>query len=190
MAVSDQILSAAQAAGINPPQLALEVAIQESGLNQNARGAAGEIGIFQLLPSTAAMLGVDPTDPAQNIQGGCRYLAMLLTQFGDPVAAVAAYNAGPGTVQNAIGSYGRDASSGYPAWFHGIPSSTQSYVSSIFNNLNTQYAINFNLGIPEPAASGSAPSTGVTAAGVPTTAPSPWILAIAIGGLALLWLFS
>lgn len=182
MSLSDQILSAASAAGINPPQLALEVAIQESGLNPNARGSNGEIGIFQLLPSTAASLGVDPTDPTQNIQGGITYLGSMLARFGDPVAAVAAYNAGPGAVSSAIGLYGNDTSSGYPAWFQGIPSSTKSYVIAIFNNLASAYSINFNLGTPEPTASDETSS-----AGLPSSTPPAWIFALAIGGLAFLW---
>jgi soluble lytic murein transglycosylase-like protein len=52
------------------------------------------------MPGTAAALGVtDAFDPAQNLDGGARYLRQLLDQFGDPRLAVAAYNAGPGAVK-------------------------------------------------------------------------------------------
>lgn len=82
-----------------PPSLALAVAQIESSMNPAARSSAGAIGLFQLMPSTAAGLGVDPNDPLQNIQGGVEYLSQLLTQYnGDTSLALAAYNAGPGNV--------------------------------------------------------------------------------------------
>lgn len=82
-----------------PPSLALAVAQIESSMNPTARSSAGAIGLFQLMPSTAAGLGVDPNDPLQNIQGGVEYLSQLLTQYnGDTSLALAAYNAGPGNV--------------------------------------------------------------------------------------------
>jgi Transglycosylase SLT domain len=118
------ITSAATAVGV-PPSLALAVANQESGFNQSAIGSSGEVGIFQLMPGTAAQLGVNPYDESENIQGGVSYLSQLLTQFGgDPSLALAAYNAGPGRVQTAVSSSGSD-------WFSAIPASTQSYVSSV-----------------------------------------------------------
>src|SRR5579864_1756835 len=63
------IQQAAAKYGVDPA-LALAVANQESGYNQAARSSAGAIGIMQLMPSTAAGLGVDPTDAAQNVDGG------------------------------------------------------------------------------------------------------------------------
>ena len=74
---------------------------QESGFDPSACSSAGALGLTQLMPSTAASLGVaEPLDPAQSIEGGARYLSGLLHQFGGNTAnALAAYNAGPGAVE-------------------------------------------------------------------------------------------
>lgn len=64
-----------------------------------ARSPKGAFGRAQLMPGTAADLGVDPNDPAQNVEGGARYLAGLYKQFRSWPLAVAAYNAGPGAVK-------------------------------------------------------------------------------------------
>jgi soluble lytic murein transglycosylase-like protein len=95
--LQDQIRDTALRYGVDPA-VALAVAQQESGFSQGARGAAGEVGVFQLLPSTAAGLGVNPYDEGQNIQGGVSYLAQLYRQFGDWTKALAAYNGGPGNM--------------------------------------------------------------------------------------------
>ena len=104
----------------------------ESNFNANAYSSAGAIGLGQLMPRTAEALGVNPYDPAQNIEGACSYLATQINNFSGwayPVEfALAAYNAGP----NAVREYG------------GIPpyAETQNYVSKIrseyyglYNNL-------------------------------------------------------
>lgn len=125
--VPDLITQAAQSAGVDPA-LAIAVAMRESSLNQAAVGSAGEQGVFQLMPSTAAGLSVDPTDLHQNIAGGVAYLAQQLRTFGgDQAKALAAYNCGPGCVRQAITAGGDN-------WFAHIPPSTQAYVTSILGN--------------------------------------------------------
>lgn len=71
----------------------------ESGGDIGAISSKGAIGPMQIMPATAKQLGIDPNDWKQNIQGGVKYMGQMLSQFGDPRLAVAAYNAGPGNVQ-------------------------------------------------------------------------------------------
>lgn len=94
-----EAVRAAQAAGIDP-DLFLRLVQQESGFNANAVSSKGALGPAQLMPATAAELGVDPNDPIQNLQGGARYLADRIDEFGGDVRlGLAAYNAGAGNVR-------------------------------------------------------------------------------------------
>lgn len=78
------------------PDLIRAIISAESSWRPRVISSAGAIGLMQLMPATAKMLGVDPTDPQQNIEGGVRYLAGLMRMFdGDMDAALIAYNAGP-----------------------------------------------------------------------------------------------
>jgi len=93
----DVIVAEANDQGV-PPEIALAVATQESGLchwgpgGGVLRGKAGEYGVMQLMPATAATLGVDPTDVNQNIHGGVKYLRELYDRYGDWALAVQHYN--------------------------------------------------------------------------------------------------
>lgn len=105
--------------GLDPALIAAQIE-QESGWNPNAISKSGAQGLMQLMPGTAAGLGVtNALDPEQNIRGGTKYLAQQYKTFGRTDYALAAYNAGPGSVQQ----YG-----GIPP----IPE-TRDYVDKILN---------------------------------------------------------
>jgi len=72
----------------------------ESGFDKNAVSDAGARGLMQLMPDTAAELGVNPDDPSENIAGGVQYLGMMIDRFDDLEEALAAYNAGPRAVRD------------------------------------------------------------------------------------------
>jgi soluble lytic murein transglycosylase-like protein len=98
-AFEDMLVQAAIQQGLEP-EFVRSVARIESNLRQDAVSNKGAIGLMQLMPDTAAVLGVDAHDAAANILGGARFLRELLLKYnGDPALALAAYNAGPGAVQ-------------------------------------------------------------------------------------------
>lgn len=104
------------------PRLIAALAGRESAWRPGAISPKGAVGLTQLMPATARSLAVDPRDPIANLDGGARYLRLLLDRFGGNIErALAAYNAGPGRVAR---------SSGVPA----IPE-TRLYVTSIVDRL-------------------------------------------------------
>lgn len=109
MYISREIKKAGARYDIDPLLLA-SVYYTESRFSNAAVSAAGAVGIAQLMPGTAAEMGADPYDAAQNIDGGAGYLRRMidlhLDKDGDAVDyALAAYNAGPGNVEDGIPSY-------------------------------------------------------------------------------------
>ncbi|MEM6577546.1 MAG: lytic transglycosylase domain-containing protein [Pseudomonadota bacterium] len=94
----DVARSAALRHGI-PVELFLRLVQQESAWNPRAVSHKGAIGLAQLMPGTAAYLGVNPHDPSENLNGGARYLAEQYRDFGSWRLALAAYNAGPAAVK-------------------------------------------------------------------------------------------
>ncbi len=96
----DALKLAATSAGL-PEALVRSVARIESGFEQKAVSSRGAIGLMQLMPGTAASLGVNPHVAAENAHGGAMYLRSLLLRYhGNSALALAAYNAGPGAVEH------------------------------------------------------------------------------------------
>ena len=119
------LTQAAAAANLSPTLLSALV-WQESRWNAQAVSPKGAMGLAQLMPATARTLGVNAADPIANLNGGARYLRMLLDQFdGNVEKALAAYNAGPGRVRSA---------GGVPAI-----AETRNYVSSIVRRISANY---------------------------------------------------
>jgi soluble lytic murein transglycosylase-like protein len=82
-----------------PEDLFLRLVQQESGWNPGAVSPKGATGLAQLMPATARSLGVDINNPEENLEGGARYLRAMYDKFGSWRLALAAYNAGPGAVE-------------------------------------------------------------------------------------------
>ena len=117
---ASEISAAATRNGVDP-KLLTGLIRAESNFDPNATSSAGAQGLTQLMPGTAASLGVtNPLDPAQAIEGGAKYLRQQLDRFGgDASKALAAYNAGPGAVER----------------FGGVPpyAETQAYVRKVLS---------------------------------------------------------
>lgn len=113
------------------PDLFIRQIQAESAFRPDAVSSAGAIGLGQLMPATARELGVDPNNPAQNLDGAARYMKQQLDTFGNYPMALAAYNAGPSRVQKA----------------GGIPNitETQNYVSKIMGAGGSAMNANTNI---------------------------------------------
>lgn len=148
-----------------PPMLMSALVYHESRGNAQAVSRAGAIGLAQLMPGTAASLGVNPRDPWQNVWGGAKYLAAQLRTFGRLDLALAAYNAGPGAVQrhggippfNETQNYVRLVSSTYTAW-----SGTGG---------TTVHTASLRSGAPQPGAAPLAARTGANPGLTPMLVP-------------------
>jgi Transglycosylase SLT domain len=120
----DEVVKAASGRYHLDPDLINSVIHAESGFNPRAVSPKGAQGLMQLMPQTASHLGVaNSFDPGDNLEGGTRYLRELLERYNfDLIKALAAYNAGPGRVEQ----------------YHGVPPyyETQAYVARIIRDFN------------------------------------------------------
>jgi len=109
------------AVGISPDYFVRQIN-NESGFNPNADSPAGAVGIAQFLPGTAAGLGINPWDPIQALREAAQLMANYAHQYGgDYAKALAAYNGGTGTVQNAVNNCGAN-------WLNCLPGETRHYI--------------------------------------------------------------
>ena len=154
-----------------PPSLALALAQAESSLNPNAISSKGAIGLFQLMPATAASLHVDPTDPTQNIQGGLAYLQQLYNQYGNWTQALQAYNWGPGKVDSGAA----------------VPAPVQSYASGILAAAGiSDTSTTSDLAQPSPTVDPFASIDSLDLSSLTDTSSPVFWGAVAIGAGALL----
>jgi hypothetical protein len=116
-----------------PPLVKAIIQVESAGKPQ-AKSGKGATGLMQLMPATAKELGVDPTDPEQNVKGGSQYIEQLQKQFGKKDLALAAYNWGPGNLQKAIKQTKKAGLR--PTWANiqqvaYVPKETQQYVNKV-----------------------------------------------------------
>ncbi|OZQ66367.1 lytic transglycosylase [Paenibacillus sp. VTT E-133280] len=134
----DDLIQTASAKYGVPVDLIKAVIDTESSFNPNVVSSAGAKGLMQLMDGTARGLGVsDSFDPAQNIDGGVRYLSYQLKRFdGQEKMALAAYNAGPGRVINLGVSNDQELLEKLTL----LPKETQSYLTKI-ERARAEYAV-------------------------------------------------
>jgi len=123
--VKETIVKHAIEMGVDPA-IALSLARAESGFRHEAKSAHGAVGVYQLMPSTARKMGLNPYSLNDNIKGGIMYYKMMYNMFGSMELALAAYNAGPGNVKK----------------FGSVPpyAETKRFVSAIMADYNRQKA--------------------------------------------------
>lgn len=92
--LEDEVVALAREHAVDPRLVRAVIAAESAG-NPRAVSPAGAIGLMQLMPGTAAALGVNPWTPRENLRGGIAYLASLIRMFADTRLALIAYNAGP-----------------------------------------------------------------------------------------------
>lgn len=119
-----------------PPSLVKAVMQVESGGKQEAVSSKGARGLMQLMPATARDLGVDASNPKENVEGGSRYLAQQLEEFGSKELALAAYNWGPGNVKRAMAKVRAEGKR--PTWdnikqYVKVPKETREYVNKVLS---------------------------------------------------------
>lgn len=96
--VKQAIIKKAKEMGVEPA-IVLSIAKTESSFRQEAMGASGTVGVFQLLPSTAKNMGLNAYDLDDNIKGGIQYYKNMYQKFGSMELAVASYNTGPEAIK-------------------------------------------------------------------------------------------
>lgn len=149
------------------PAISLSIAKTESGFRHEARSGRGAVGVFQLMPSTARRMGLNPYSLDDNIKGGIMYYKSMYKMFGSVELALAAYNAGPGNVKK----------------YRAIPpfAETRRFVSKIMTDYRHYKAY------PDPAmiAAKNARPTSVTANKAVPAAPQKSIPAVVTGAQIL-----
>jgi soluble lytic murein transglycosylase-like protein len=119
-----------------PPSLVKAVMKVESGGKQEAVSSKGARGLMQLMPATARDLGVDASKPDENVEGGSRYLAQQLNEFGSEELALAAYNWGPNNIKRAMAKVRAEGKR--PTWanikaYVKVPKETREYVDKVLS---------------------------------------------------------